>query len=171
MEDFLLHFCVRSYLRSRCQIYYLTDLTKGAMPVKIAWENRFERYDRWYPLLLDELALVARPSCTVFAIGRAVEHYLSRKTFEWPMVGLLHYSRQAARHRERAIQGREKEFERFAQALRPDAILEVAEETMLEAGVSAEMTTQALARLKRSQLTDSRKKLMFSYYLVFQSQP
>jgi len=51
--------------------------------------------------------------------------------------------------------------------LRFDAILEVAEEVMIEAGWRSEMITQTMARLGRHKLTDSRKKLVFTYYVNF----
>jgi hypothetical protein len=83
------------------------------------------------------------------------------------LVRLLHYSRQAARHREKAAAGRAKEFEHFAQSLRLHAILEVADTVMGEAGLLPELIMQTLARLGSSELTDSRKKLKFSYYVEF----
>lgn len=167
MEDFILHFCIRSYLCRQGESYYLTDLTKGAMPVTKAQENRRERYDRWYPVLLEELALVAKPSARIYAIGGAVEAYLRRKRFDRPMVRLLHYSGRAAKHRTKAAQGREREFERFAQDLQPDAILKMAQELLIDVELPPEMMSRTLDRLGHGKLTDSRKKLMFTYYTEF----
>ena len=167
MEDFILHFCVRSYLCGQGETYYLTDLTKGAMPVTRAQKNRRERYDLWYPLLLEELAIVAKPSARIYTVGGQVQCYLRRKGFGWHTVRLLHYSGQAARYRERAVQGREREFARFAQTLRHEAVLAMAEKVMVEAGLPSEMVGKTLARLGRCKLTDSRKKLIFTYYAEF----
>jgi hypothetical protein len=170
VEDFILHFCIRSYLCRPGETYHLTDLTKGAMLVTRARKNREERYDRWYPLLLEELAIVAKPSARIYTIGGAVDEYLRGKRLDRPTARLLHYSGQAARYREKAVRGREWEFEHFSQTLRFDAILEVAEEVMLEAGLPSEMITQTMARLCRHKLTDSRKKLVYTYNVNFSKQ-
>lgn len=170
MEDLLLHFCIRSYLCKPGETYYLTDLTKGAMPVTRARENRRDRYDRWYPLLLEEIAIVAKPSARIYTIGRAVDDYLRRKRFDRPTERLLHYSGQAAKHREKVVRGREGEYERFAQALQPEGVLKVAEEVMVEACLPSQMMAQTLARLSRHKLTDSRKMLAFTYYVEFGKQ-
>jgi hypothetical protein len=80
---------------------------------------------------------------------------------------LIHYSKLAARHRDEALRGREQEFYSFATSVQLDALLQVAEEVMIEAGFTAEMIAQTLARLGQGKLTDSRKKLMFAYYVEF----
>jgi len=57
IEDFIVHFCIRRYLCAPGQRYHITDLSKGAMLVKRASVDRTVRYDRWYGLLREELAL------------------------------------------------------------------------------------------------------------------
>jgi hypothetical protein len=47
----ILHFCIRRYLCSPGQRYYITDVSKGAMLVKEAGGEREQRYDRWFDLL------------------------------------------------------------------------------------------------------------------------
>lgn len=59
IEDFILHFCIKHYLCEPTQPYHITDLSKGAMLVERAGVARTQRYDRWYPLLEEELDLVA----------------------------------------------------------------------------------------------------------------
>jgi hypothetical protein len=66
------------------------------MPVTAAQENRHERYDRWSPLLLDELALVAKPSCTSFAISRAAEDYLKVLSTMLLHLRMLHQEKESA---------------------------------------------------------------------------
>ena len=61
-EDFIFHFCIRRYLCESAERYHITDLSKGAMLVDRSGPARDERYDRWYPLLEDEINLVATPN-------------------------------------------------------------------------------------------------------------
>ena len=64
VEVSILHFCVRRYLCGPAQRYHITDLSKGAMKVKEAHSKRIQRYDRWHPLLKQELNLeIGRASC------------------------------------------------------------------------------------------------------------
>jgi hypothetical protein len=58
LEDFILHFAASHYLCKPEESYHVTDISKGAMVVKRAAKERWERYDRWYPLLLEELQLL-----------------------------------------------------------------------------------------------------------------
>ena len=80
--------------------YWLTDLSKGAMPPDMADLNRDERYEAWYPLLLEEIELIGKPNCRVIAIGRSVEDFLRMKNFgsdpKHSVCRVLHYSFQAA---------------------------------------------------------------------------
>lgn len=69
MGDFILHFCIRQYLRGPTERYHTTDWSKGAMLVKRAGVARTDRYDRWYGLLVDEMNLVATPGAGMFAVG------------------------------------------------------------------------------------------------------
>jgi hypothetical protein len=169
LEDFILHFCIRTYLCTHGQTYHLTDLAKGAMLVRDADLTRRERWDRWYPLLRKELTLVAKPGARVCAVGSQVESYLQSKRLNYPMTSILHYSSQAAVYRERAVHGRETEFEGFASTLTLNQILQVAELVMAEAGFTANLLDHTLSRLRAARLTDSRKKLAFTYKIEFQN--
>ena len=71
LEDFILHYCVSEYLCEGERNYYLTDLSKGAMPVARASGGlalRYERYKRWYPLLCEEIELVG-PNAPIIPWG------------------------------------------------------------------------------------------------------
>ena len=92
IEDFILHFCVRRYLCKSGERYHITDLSKGAMLVDRAKPERSERYDRWYPLLEDEISLVATPDAAIVAVGKVVYQYLQRQRFRRPLTGVIHYS-------------------------------------------------------------------------------
>src|SRR4051812_6720269 len=58
IEDFILHFCIKHYLCEGTGRYHVTDLSKGAMPIKRASIARSDRYERWYELLVEEVDLV-----------------------------------------------------------------------------------------------------------------
>ena len=49
------------FLLQRGQTCHLTDVSKGAMPVSVAALDRDRRYEEWYPLLLEEIAIVGKP--------------------------------------------------------------------------------------------------------------
>jgi hypothetical protein len=63
----ILHFAVRNYLCKNNQRYHITDLSKGAMLVRHADADRIERYKNWYPLLIEEIELVASANDIFFA--------------------------------------------------------------------------------------------------------
>ena len=91
---------VEHYLCRDGETYWLTDLSKGAIPPDMAAVNRTERYEAWYPLLLDEIALMGKPGCPVIAIGGLVwdflkKHDIERKTCR-PLYRVVHYSFQAS---------------------------------------------------------------------------
>ena len=72
VEDFILHFCASEYLCKGESTYHITDLSKGAMRVTDASSSpalRYERYKRWYPLLCEEIELMARPNAPIIPWG------------------------------------------------------------------------------------------------------
>jgi len=168
VEDFIVHFCVRKYLCHEGQTYYLTNVAKGAMPVQRARQNRRERYDRWYTLLKEEIALVGKPNVKIFAIGKVVERFLTTKGFGPVAATILHYSSQASGYRRRLIQGREREFQRFTATVNLRNIAKVTEDVLTEAKVAADMGEKILARIRKSSLSDSRKQLIFGYKAEFE---
>jgi hypothetical protein len=66
----LLHFAIRRYLLEPRQRYHITDVSKGGMKATKAGGDRTRRWNRWYPSLLAELDLVAKPGAELFAVGR-----------------------------------------------------------------------------------------------------
>jgi hypothetical protein len=101
IEDYIFHFSIRRYLCKSTERYHITDLSKGAMLVQRAGPAREDRYDRWYPLLEDEINLVATPNACIVAVGKIVSRYLKRKAWK-----TLHWCNsppgQAARARRRS---------------------------------------------------------------------
>jgi len=83
-ETSILHFCIRTYLCDSTKRYHITDISKGAMLVKDACNERTKRYDRWFPLLQEEIDLVATSDAVVVAVGKVVSEYLERPPFPQP---------------------------------------------------------------------------------------
>ena len=169
LEDFILHFATSHYLCKPGERYHITDISKGAMLVRRAGMARLERYDRWYPLLLEELRLVAAPKAGIVAVGRAVASYLSFRDFQQPFTRIIHYSGQAGPARNAAVDGREDSFQAFSHSLSLDEVLSTAEAVLTAARVPASFRDETMKRLMRRQLTPSRNKLMFSYKLAFEA--
>lgn len=167
-EDFLLHFSARRYLCDAGERYHLTDLSKGAMPVDRADVGREERYDRWYPLLRREMDLVATSDAEVITVGKKVSDYLAQQSFPYPFTRILHYSPQARRHRNAAIEGREDQFRAFKTSISMSDVRGAAEQVLRSAGVPTPFRDESLSSLKGN-LTASDKKLIFIYKETFES--
>jgi hypothetical protein len=168
MEDFILHFCIQQYLCEPSQRYHITDMSKGAMLVERADVTRTQRYDRWYGLLLEELDLVATSGAAIFTIGNAVAQHLEKRAFPRPYTKLIHYSGLAGRARAARIVGHEDSFEKFRKSVSLKHLLATAEDVLLASAVPASFRDETVSRLKKSQLSASRQKLIFSYRLAFE---
>lgn len=94
-EDFILHHAARRSLCSAGATYHVTDISKGAMTVKMARIDRDARYARWADLLHKEVRLIAKPGAHIIAIGRDVSAFLERNRFDKPVTRIMHYSGQA----------------------------------------------------------------------------
>lgn len=168
MEDYVLHYAARHYLCRPDESYHVTDISKGAMLTDRASVSRQERYDRWYPLLREELDLLATEDTRIIAVGNAPYDYLTQKPVEWPLTQILHYSSQAARARNRAVEGREERFREFEGSVTHDDLLGMAEEVLQDAGVPEWVREETLSRLNERELTTSRQKLLFIYKEEFE---
>ena len=89
----------------KCQsgeTYHLTDVSKGAMPGTVAALDRERRYKEWYPLLLEEIAIVGKHGAPVIAVGKQVKEFLQQRDLARetgrPLYDVQHYSFQAARY-------------------------------------------------------------------------
>ena len=114
LEDFILHYCIRNFLcknpNKKGSTYYITDLSKGAMPTKDADKDRNLRYARWFSLLIAELNLVSYRRTQFVAVGKTVYDFLVNSCFanyfsltkaQISLFRILHYSRIASRFRVR----------------------------------------------------------------------
>ena len=108
------------YLLQPGQTFHITDVSKGAMPVSVAALDRDRRYEEWYPLLLEEIAIVGKPDAPVIAIGKQVEAFLQRHDLQRetsrPLFGVRHYSMQASSSWKREAERDPRGFEAFEAA-------------------------------------------------------
>lgn len=167
VEDFILHYCVRKYLCQSGGTYHLTDLSKGAMKTKLASIQRSRRYERWFPLLQEELRLLTKSEGTrMIAIGNVVAEFLQGKGLCESVEKVLHYSPAAAGHRDKVIAPWIEEFPEFSESIDCKTLKESIKHVLKDAGMECcyqEMPSVA----KPLNLTESRKKLMFHYKIRF----
>ena len=108
---------IERFLCQSGETYHLTDVSKGAMPVAVAALDRDRRYEEWYPLLLEEIAIVGKPGAPVVAIGKEVERFLQRRDLEGTtgrtLYAVQHYSLQASRYYKEEAERDPDGFERF----------------------------------------------------------
>jgi hypothetical protein len=166
-EDFILHYAARHFLCPDGRSYHITDVSKGAMTVAHANVDRSARYTRWISLLRKEVQLIAKPHARIIAIGREVRALLNRHDFGGDVAGVMHYSGQASRSRNTAIEGREPDFQAFARTLSMGDIVATADAVMRENAVPLALSQETVARLRKAKLSDSRKKLAFIYATAF----
>ncbi len=169
IEDFIVHLCVRRYLCGSGQTYHITDLSKGAMLVNRAGDERDQRYERWYELLQQEIDLCATPTAGIVAVGNVVAQQLVRRGFKRPFVRIIHYSGQAASARNAGIVGHEDSFQAFKDSVSLEDVMATAEDVFKAAQVPSDIRDETLARLAKNQLTTSRRQLIFNYKVAFES--
>jgi len=169
IEPMLLHFSVRRFLCEQGQHYHITDFSKGAMLVKQASAARGARYERWYGLLKEEIDLIAAPGARVIAVGNAVAEHLTLREFPREITTVIHYSPLASRARTARLVGHEARFRNFASSLSLEDVLNTARAVLEESKVPQDIYNEAFSRLARTQLTESRRKLVYSYKLDFEA--
>ena len=163
VEDFILHYCIREYLCQEGETYHLTDLAKGGMTIRFAGKQRKSRYESWYSLLEEELRLMNKPGKTrLIAIGSVVADFLKRKLLCRRVEKVLHYSRNAAPHRDRAIQRWRERFKEFSESLDLDAFGVSIAKVLNDADMNSYIPYRPEGG-KEYNLTESRRKLMFHY--------
>lgn len=167
----ILHFAIRNYLCKKDQNYFITDLSKGVMLVRDAGINRVARYKNWYPLLLEEIDIVASPESSVFAVGTHVTRFLDSQNFPRETTSLIHYSGAGTKHWDAAVQEHKEIFDEFQNTVSHEDFLATAEDIIKESDVPKVIGDRALERLRKGKLTRSRLKLMFNYKISFEAIP
>lgn len=98
LGDLILNYGAHRHLCKPGEAYYLTDLGKCAIPPKRA-KGKLQRdeFNDWYPLLLEELELVAKPNAIVIPVGSATGKFLgTQENFPYRLAEpILHWSRAA----------------------------------------------------------------------------
>ena len=133
---------VENFLLRDGETYYLTDLAQGAMRVGDPGAGKPEKYEKWFRLFEKEIGLVAKPDALIISIGNRVGQFLNEKALYGHIGSITHYSRRAAAHWGKEIPGREDEFKEFT-------------ETLPEFS-------------KKSEVSESEKKLLFDYKIRFE---
>lgn len=109
--------CIKQFLCQRGETYHLTDMSKGAMLVKVAGRDRKGRWEEWYPLLLKEIEIVGKPGTPVIAIGREVENFLKQRDLKGrPFYAVPHYSYQNGRLFKREAEKDREGYEKFTKS-------------------------------------------------------
>ncbi|MDG1958146.1 MAG: hypothetical protein P8K76_00790 [Candidatus Binatia bacterium] len=162
----LVHYAVRRYLCRPGESYFVTDISKGAMLVEKAGQDRAARYDRWFPLLVEELELVGKEDCLVFALGRKVQEQLRKRSLGRKWHPLIHYSPLAASARNDAVSDKEDILERFTADFDPNDFYDVVNAVIDESGVPDDYVRGTRAAANRP-LSASQMKLLLSYKLEF----
>ena len=96
--DLILNYGAHRHLCRPGERCYLTDLGKCAIPPKHAKGKLLaDEFAVWYPMLLEELKLVAKPDATVIPVGSATGNFLkAQPNFPYRLTTpILHWSNAA----------------------------------------------------------------------------
>lgn len=164
----LLHFCIQKYLHCRPGHYHITDVSKGAMKVQDAGREREARWDNWFPLLQEEIKLLAAPHARLVAVGSKVHCFLERKSPDRDLRKIIHYSPLAASARITGVAGKQSKFDAFKNSVSKDDLMAAARDVLAWAGIPPNSSEETLGKLDRFALTCSRLKLIFNYKEAFE---
>lgn len=173
-EDFIFHYCVRTFLCQNDQTYYLTDLSKGAMKIRDAKPQRVKRYEKWLPLLKEELRLTVKPGAPVIAIGEETWKFLSKKSkagfFEGHAVTpVLHFGGHWISNWSRYAEAFREFYDTFSPTIGLKDILSAAETTLHKAGMDY-FREETLQKIRKGvEISESMKQLAFTYQISFES--
>jgi hypothetical protein len=174
IEDFIVHSCVRNYLCSKSEKYYITDLSKGAMLTDKAVNGRNIRYQTWYNLLIDEIDLVTKKEAKIIAIGKSVNDFLIEGQFQLKtgrkQYFIPHYSSQASWYWDKVITDAGIEINQrniFYSSLCIDEILKVANDVLTQLIMDDDLKKEIFNALPK-ELTESKKKLILCYKTLFE---
>ncbi len=181
-EDTILHYCVHKYLPANFNEYYITDMSKGAMPPQIANKKRITTWLNWSQLLKEELTLVAEEDAQIFAIGKKVHGFLEGKTnkkkilqdnndivdwikkrFRGKPIYLLHHSPQTCGYRGKYIKENDLENDYACYKLNKGELLKFADILLSNTHAETNLKEFCMKRLGNQEFNDSLKKLAFVY--------
>ena len=169
-NDIVFHFSIHNFLSKS---YYITDISKVAVSIKLANETRKKVYPLWIDHLKDEIRVIGKKEAKLFFVGNTVGKYLIEKFDSNRIAGkIIHYSSNAGKKRKEARSHNEIKFNEFflKYPITEGFLLEFAEK-LLTTSISNEiLVDEILKRLKQGTfLTESRKELIYTYYIAFET--
>jgi hypothetical protein len=180
-EDLIVRYVVLTYL-GKSSSYYMTNVSKGAMILDLASWTRKQRWADWFPLLRDELDLVAKKDAKVFALGRQVYNFLRRKQIktndcvryyplEWiksrfqnELNWILHHSPQTIPARNQMVKENENEYQKALLGVTKEKLVRFADEILKSGGATQLMTDWCLGELTNRHFNENHKKLIYCYW-------
>ena len=169
-DDFIFHFSIYYFLSKN---YYITDISKVAVLTTTANETRGDVYQLWTKHLLREIDIIGGKGSKIFYVGNIVEKYLKNEIRDKHMAGkIIHYSVNAGKKRKEARKQDPDAYTKFftekKEIISEEKIFEFAENLLRDSIDNDNLINSILERLKKNTfLTESRKELMFTYYLTF----
>lgn len=139
--DLILNYGAHRHLCQPGERYYLTDLGKGAVPPKHAkGKIQKEEFTAWYPMLLDELKLVAKLDATVIPVSSATGSFLKeqKKQGNFPYrltTPILHWSTAAVSAAKMAASFFPHEWDEYRRSTSWEDLRASTEEIFSEAGL------------------------------------
>jgi hypothetical protein len=161
------HYCISEYLSAS---YYITDISKAAMKVKNAEKYREWIYKQWADILKEEIELIASKRCKIIPVGHTANNFISERFSDYRILdSVLHYSWSASRHRNRVPTQDQRGYAEYKKHLNPNCLVENAGRIITQQKIPLSTLRGIRNGLQRKAptVTESRKKLMFSYFTVF----
>jgi hypothetical protein len=172
-EDFCFNYSIFNFLSHS---YYLTDVSKIAMLVRIANKLRKKIYPRCLELLKKEIDVIGLPNAKILFVGDGIEKFFAKneldKTIEKrKVIGTVpHYSNQSSTCRKIAPMIFRKEYKEFSENIKEEHFKQFMHKLLEDKGVSQEMIDEIFNEYKNKKiLTPSRKELIFTYKKIFES--
>ena len=138
------------------------------MSVKQAKKDHWAKWNRWYPLLKEELELVANCGAPVISIGKQVERFLNAKGLKNHVGSIVHYSAANGRAQKTAAEQQREAYRAFRCTVGFEDI-EAAVCNVLRDEPNAPSIERKLEQLQLSSgFTEHTKKLVFSYKVCFE---
>ena len=129
--------------------YYFTDLAHGAMNAGSKDAEDHEKYERWYPLFEEELALVAKPDAKIISIGNTASKFLTEKGLHGQAGMVAHPAPMGLGFAGKEIPAHKKRWEKFLQ------------------DTAAKDTDQFPKKVNKTK-TCAQQKLVFDYMIRFE---
>jgi hypothetical protein len=169
VEDFLFQYSIATFLS---RSYYITDISKIAMKVEYAIKLRRNLYPMWISLLKEEIEVFGKLNAKIYFVGEEVGNKLQNHIPHEKIAGtIIHYSSQAAKKRKELAKKHPNQFNDFCKRTEIDSehILNLANKLLRMKIRNKQLRQEIINRLSRKGnfLTDSRKELLFTYYMIF----